>query len=96
MRFVCAFCSSFAFVRSVRCCGSAVRCLLTARERVGLFRHIDFVLPIEHDLLAGFAAWETKAQRGCMDYGACVRAHRGSVNVAVCLRGSAPQASTWL
>jgi dihydropyrimidinase len=36
-----------------------------------LCRHIDFVLPVEHDLLAGFRTWEAKAQRGCMDYGAC-------------------------
>ena len=27
------------------------------------------MLPVEHDLLAGLAAWEAKAQRGCMDYG---------------------------
>ena len=33
-------------------------------------RHIDFVLPVEHDLMAGHAAWERKAQRGCMDHGA--------------------------
>ena len=33
------------------------------------FRHIDFVLPVAHDLLAGLAAWEAKAGRGCMDYG---------------------------
>ena len=27
------------------------------------------MLPVAHDLLAGLAAWEAKAQRGCMDYG---------------------------
>jgi hypothetical protein len=27
------------------------------------------VLPVAHDLLAGLAAWEAKAARGCMDYG---------------------------
>jgi hypothetical protein len=28
------------------------------------------VLPVEHDLMAGFAAWQQKASRARMDYGA--------------------------
>ncbi len=31
--------------------------------------HIDFVLPVEHDLLAGLEAWHKKARHGVMDYG---------------------------
>jgi dihydropyrimidinase len=31
--------------------------------------HIDFALPVDHDLLAGFKAWQQKAQVACMDYG---------------------------
>ncbi|KAL6777684.1 DHP1 [Auxenochlorella protothecoides x Auxenochlorella symbiontica] len=31
--------------------------------------HIDFVLPVEHDLLAGLEAWRKKARHGVMDYG---------------------------
>ncbi len=36
----------------------------------GTTLHIDFALPVQGDLLAGFATWQRKAQRGCMDYGA--------------------------
>jgi dihydropyrimidinase len=39
-----------------------------AALRGGTTHHLDFVLPLEHDLLAGHAAWMEKAQRGCMDY----------------------------
>jgi dihydroorotase-like cyclic amidohydrolase len=31
--------------------------------------HIDFALPVDGDLLAGFAAWQHKAERAVMDYG---------------------------
>jgi dihydropyrimidinase len=45
-------------------------------------RHIDFVLPEAHDLLAGFATWQAKAQRGCMDYGFHVAVTSWSARVA--------------
>uniref|UniRef100_A0A1D1ZXI2 dihydropyrimidinase n=1 Tax=Auxenochlorella protothecoides TaxID=3075 RepID=A0A1D1ZXI2_AUXPR len=35
----------------------------------GTTMHIDFVLPVEHDLLAGLEAWRKKARHGVMDYG---------------------------
>lgn len=35
----------------------------------GTTMHIDFALPVSHDLLAGFEAWRKKAQRSVMDYG---------------------------
>lgn len=31
--------------------------------------HIDFALPVDHNLTAGFELWQRKAARGCMDYG---------------------------
>jgi dihydropyrimidinase len=31
--------------------------------------HIDFVLPVAHDLLAGWAEWQRKAEAAVMDYG---------------------------
>jgi dihydroorotase-like cyclic amidohydrolase len=31
--------------------------------------HIDFALPVDHDLAAGFAEWKRKAGRSVMDYG---------------------------
>jgi len=34
----------------------------------GTTTHLDFILPVEHDLLRGHAAWQEKAERGCMDY----------------------------
>jgi len=34
----------------------------------GTTSHLDFALPVEHDLLAGNAAWMEKARRGCLDY----------------------------
>ncbi len=30
--------------------------------------HIDFALPVSHDLWAGYETWRKKAERGCMDY----------------------------
>ncbi|GFR51732.1 hypothetical protein Agub_g14105 [Astrephomene gubernaculifera] len=30
--------------------------------------HIDFALPINHDIRAGFREWQSKASSGCMDY----------------------------
>lgn len=35
----------------------------------GTTMHIDFVLPVNGSLLAGFEAYEKKAKRSCMDYG---------------------------
>lgn len=34
----------------------------------GTTYHLDFALPVAHDLRAGFDAWQTKASAGCMDY----------------------------
>eukprot|EP00882_Tetradesmus_deserticola_P008215 GHRQ01008660.1.p1 GENE.GHRQ01008660.1~~GHRQ01008660.1.p1 ORF type:complete len:448 (+),score=139.90 GHRQ01008660.1:97-1344(+) len=31
--------------------------------------HIDFALPVNHDLMAGFRAWQAKAELACADYG---------------------------
>lgn len=31
--------------------------------------HVDFALPVDHDLLAGWDAWQRKAADGVMDYG---------------------------
>lgn len=31
--------------------------------------HIDFALPVDHDLLAGFKEWKKKAKVACADYG---------------------------
>lgn len=55
--------------------------------------HIDFALPRQHNLSAGFAAWEAKAApKACMDYGAHAHAHaclwRGCVHV--CAAASHP------
>jgi len=45
--------------------------------------HLDFVLPVAHDLLAGYAAWQRKASRGCLDYGLHVAVTSWSERVAV-------------
>ncbi|MEW5319999.1 MAG: hypothetical protein WDW38_011104 [Sanguina aurantia] len=34
----------------------------------GTTHHIDFVLPVEHDLLRGLESWKVKAESACMDY----------------------------
>lgn len=31
--------------------------------------HIDFALPVDHDLRAGFEAYQRKAAKAVMDYG---------------------------
>lgn len=31
--------------------------------------HIDFAIPVKHDLMAGFREWQKKSKRACMDYG---------------------------
>jgi dihydropyrimidinase len=35
----------------------------------GTTMHIDFALPVDGDLAAGYHAWEKKAEKSCMDYG---------------------------
>lgn len=35
----------------------------------GTTMHIDFALPVAHDLMAGYQAWKDKASRAVMDYG---------------------------
>ncbi|PSC75311.1 Dihydroorotase [Micractinium conductrix] len=35
----------------------------------GTTMHVDFALPVDHDLLAGWDAWQRKAADGVMDYG---------------------------
>jgi dihydropyrimidinase len=35
----------------------------------GTTMHIDFALPFNHDLLAGFEIWKEKAKKSVMDYG---------------------------
>eukprot|EP00775_Hariotina_reticulata_P003434 gene3434-3706_t len=35
----------------------------------GTTMHIDFALPVNHDLIAGFKEWGKKAERACADYG---------------------------
>jgi dihydroorotase-like cyclic amidohydrolase len=35
----------------------------------GTTMHIDFALPVNHDLMAGFREWQAKAQLACADYG---------------------------
>lgn len=35
----------------------------------GTTMHIDFVIPVNGSLSAGFEAYEEKAKRSCMDYG---------------------------
>lgn len=35
----------------------------------GTTMHIDFVIPINGNLTAGFEAYERKAKNSCMDYG---------------------------
>jgi dihydropyrimidinase len=35
----------------------------------GTTMHIDFVMPINGNLTAGFEAYENKAKKSCMDYG---------------------------
>eukprot|EP00798_Chlamydomonas_sp_ICE-L_P016372 gene16372-22574_t len=35
----------------------------------GTTMHIDFALPVDHDLEAGFNAWTEKAKKGCIDFG---------------------------
>ena len=35
----------------------------------GTTMHIDFVIPVEGSLTAGFAVYEKKAKKSCMDYG---------------------------
>jgi len=34
----------------------------------GTTMHIDFALPVEHDLMAGWETWQVKAEKSCMDY----------------------------
>ncbi|KAF5832220.1 hypothetical protein DUNSADRAFT_11977 [Dunaliella salina] len=34
----------------------------------GTTMHIDFALPVQHDLLKGWQEWQAKASTGCMDY----------------------------
>lgn len=40
-----------------------------AALRGGTTFHLDFALPVAHDLLAGHAAWVEKSKLGCMDFG---------------------------
>jgi dihydropyrimidinase len=35
----------------------------------GTTMHIDFALPVDHDLAAGFEEWKRKAEVAVMDYG---------------------------
>ncbi|EFJ48385.1 hypothetical protein VOLCADRAFT_60577, partial [Volvox carteri f. nagariensis] len=35
----------------------------------GTTMHIDFALPVNHDIMAGYELWKEKASRSCMDYG---------------------------
>ncbi|GBF89372.1 dihydropyrimidinase [Raphidocelis subcapitata] len=35
----------------------------------GTTMHIDFALPVDHDLMEGYKTWQAKAVRGCSDYG---------------------------
>eukprot|EP00878_Enallax_costatus_P020282 GHUV01021433.1.p1 GENE.GHUV01021433.1~~GHUV01021433.1.p1 ORF type:complete len:434 (+),score=101.61 GHUV01021433.1:390-1691(+) len=35
----------------------------------GTTMHIDFALPVNHNLMAGFKEWQRKAKRACADYG---------------------------
>lgn len=35
----------------------------------GTTMHIDFVIPVNGSLTAGFEAYEKKAKKSCMDYG---------------------------
>ncbi|KXZ48335.1 hypothetical protein GPECTOR_28g741 [Gonium pectorale] len=35
----------------------------------GTTMHIDFALPVDHDIREGLRAWKEKAARSCMDYG---------------------------
>ena len=35
----------------------------------GTTMHIDFVIPVEGSLTAGFEAYEKKSKKSCMDYG---------------------------
>lgn len=49
-----------------------VLCACSGQEAAlagGTTFHIDFALPVEGDLKAGFAAWHEKAQKSVMDYG---------------------------
>lgn len=34
----------------------------------GTTYHLDFALPVNHDLMAGYSLWQTKAAAGCLDY----------------------------
>jgi dihydropyrimidinase len=34
----------------------------------GTTYHLDFALPVDHDLMAGYSLWQTKAKAGCLDY----------------------------
>ena len=35
----------------------------------GTTMHIDFALPVAHDLLAGWEEWQRKGEQAAMDYG---------------------------
>lgn len=35
----------------------------------GTTMHIDFALPVNHDLMAGYEEWKKKAAGACTDYG---------------------------
>ncbi|KAG1677362.1 hypothetical protein FOA52_010741 [Chlamydomonas sp. UWO 241] len=35
----------------------------------GTTMHIDFALPVDHDIDAGFELWKANAQKSCIDYG---------------------------
>lgn len=48
----------------------------------GTTMHIDFALPIDGDLAAGYQAWEKKAEKSCMDYGFHMAVTKWSDDVA--------------
>lgn len=55
--------------------------------------HIDFALPVNHDLLAGYAEWKNKAKVACADYGEiyierCLSVCQLSLLNPVCVVGS--------
>lgn len=48
----------------------------------GTTMHIDFALPVDGDLAAGYQAWVKKAAKSCMDYGFHMAVTKWNADVA--------------
>jgi dihydroorotase-like cyclic amidohydrolase len=63
-QFITLLCSSALCILRKTCCSGQAAALAG-----GTTMHIDFALPVNHNLMAGFKEWQAKAQLACADYG---------------------------